>query len=43
VQPVLEKLLAKLPADRFSSATEAAQALEETLARWRARSQAQVR
>jgi serine/threonine protein kinase len=43
VQPVLEKLLAKLPADRFSSATEAALALEETLSRWRARSQAQSR
>ena len=43
VQPVLEKLMAKLPADRFSTATEAAQALEETLARWRARSQAQTR
>jgi tRNA A-37 threonylcarbamoyl transferase component Bud32/DNA-binding response OmpR family regulator len=37
VQPVLERLLAKLPADRYASATEAAQALEETLARWRAR------
>jgi eukaryotic-like serine/threonine-protein kinase len=43
VQPVLEKLLAKLPGDRFGSATEAAHALEETLARWRARSQAQSR
>jgi tRNA A-37 threonylcarbamoyl transferase component Bud32 len=37
VQPVLERLLAKLPAERYASATEAAQALEETLARWRAR------
>ncbi len=37
VQPVLERLLAKLPAERYASATEAARALEETLARWRAR------
>jgi eukaryotic-like serine/threonine-protein kinase len=37
VQPVLERLLAKLPAERYASATEAAHALEETLARWRAR------
>jgi serine/threonine-protein kinase PpkA len=37
VQPVLEKLLAKLPQDRFASAAEAALAIEETLARWRAR------
>jgi eukaryotic-like serine/threonine-protein kinase len=37
VQPVLEKLLAKLPADRFATASETAQAIEETLARWRAR------
>jgi eukaryotic-like serine/threonine-protein kinase len=37
VQPVLERLLAKLPAERYASATEAALALEETLARWRAR------
>jgi eukaryotic-like serine/threonine-protein kinase len=37
VQPVLEKLLAKLPADRFATATEAAKAIEHTLAVWRAR------
>jgi hypothetical protein len=37
VQPVLEKLLAKLPQDRFTTATEAALALEATLAGWRAR------
>ncbi len=43
VQPVLEKLLAKLPEDRFANATAAARALEETLARWRSRSQAQSR
>jgi eukaryotic-like serine/threonine-protein kinase len=43
VQPVLEKLLAKLPADRFESASAAAQALEDTLARWRARARAEVR
>ena len=35
VQPVLEKLLAKLPEERFVSAAEAAAALEDTLARWR--------
>jgi eukaryotic-like serine/threonine-protein kinase len=37
VQPVLERLLAKLPAERYANATEAARALEETLTRWRAR------
>ena len=37
VQPVLEKLLAKLPADRFATATEAAESIEHTLAVWRAR------
>jgi tRNA A-37 threonylcarbamoyl transferase component Bud32 len=35
VQPVLEKLLAKLPEERFASAAEAAAALEDTLSRWR--------
>ena len=40
VQPLLEKLLAKLPQDRFASAAEAALAIEETLARWRARAAA---
>jgi serine/threonine protein kinase len=37
VQPVLERLLAKLPAGRYANATEAARALEDTLTRWRAR------
>ncbi len=37
VQPLLEKLLAKLPRDRFASAHEATAALEETLECWRAR------
>ena len=37
VQPVLERLLAKLPAERYGDANEAAQALEATLARWLAR------
>jgi len=37
VQPVLERLLAKLPDERFASATETAEAIEGTLARWRAR------
>ena len=40
VQPVLERLLAKDPADRFASAPEAAAALESTLARWRSRAAA---
>jgi eukaryotic-like serine/threonine-protein kinase len=39
VQPVLERLLAKLPAERFPSADEAAQALEGQLAGWLERSQ----
>jgi len=34
VQPVLERLLAKLPADRFADAGEAAQALAQTLDGW---------
>ena len=37
VQPVLEKLLAKLPADRYATATEAALAIDHTLAHWRSR------
>jgi eukaryotic-like serine/threonine-protein kinase len=37
VQPVLQRLLAKLPAERFAHAAEAAGALEETLAGWLAR------
>jgi len=37
VQPVLERLLAKLPAERFVDANEAALALEATLGRWLAR------
>ncbi|HUA90353.1 MAG TPA: protein kinase [Steroidobacteraceae bacterium] len=40
VQPVLEKLLAKLPADRFADATAAAEALEQTLRGWRSRAAA---
>jgi hypothetical protein len=34
VQPVLERLLAKLPAGRCADAQQAADALEETLAGW---------
>jgi serine/threonine protein kinase len=34
VHPVLERLLAKLPADRCADAQQAADALEETLAGW---------
>ena len=34
VQPVLERLLAKAPGDRFAGAQDAAQALEATLAEW---------
>jgi hypothetical protein len=34
VQPVLERLLAKLPGDRFADARQAADALQETLERW---------
>jgi eukaryotic-like serine/threonine-protein kinase len=37
VQPVLERLLAKLPAERFADARQAGDALEETLAGWLAR------
>jgi eukaryotic-like serine/threonine-protein kinase len=37
VQPVLERLLAKLPAERFADARQAAEALKETLERWLAR------
>jgi eukaryotic-like serine/threonine-protein kinase len=37
VQPVLERLLAKVPRDRFASAQEATAELEHTLERWRAR------
>jgi hypothetical protein len=37
VQPVLERLLAKLPAERFADARQAADALQETLATWLAR------
>jgi eukaryotic-like serine/threonine-protein kinase len=37
VQPVLERLLAKLPAERFADARQAAEALQETLERWLAR------
>jgi hypothetical protein len=37
VQPVLERLLAKQPAERFESAAAAAGALEATLERWLAR------
>src|SRR6516225_5839185 len=34
VQPVLERLMAKLPAERFADARQAATALEETLSAW---------
>jgi serine/threonine protein kinase len=37
VQPVLERLLAKSPADRFPDALQAAAALQETLSVWLAR------
>jgi eukaryotic-like serine/threonine-protein kinase len=37
VQPVLERLMAKLPAERFADARQAAAALEETLGTWLAR------
>src|SRR6202007_2974365 len=37
LQPVLERLLAKLPAERFADARQAAAALEETLGGWLAR------
>ena len=39
VQPVLERLMAKLPAERFADAQQAATALEETLSAWLARGQ----
>ena len=34
MQPVLERLLAKQPADRYESAAAAAAALQETLTGW---------
>jgi len=34
VQPVLARLMAKLPAERFADAQQAAAALEETLSGW---------
>jgi hypothetical protein len=34
LQPLLERLLAKQPADRYPSAAAAAAALQETLAGW---------
>ena len=37
VQPVLERLLAKSPADRYPDALQAAAALQETLSVWLAR------
>jgi hypothetical protein len=37
VQPLLERLLAKSPADRFPDARQAAAALQETLSAWLAR------
>jgi eukaryotic-like serine/threonine-protein kinase len=37
VQPVLERLLAKTPADRYADSGSAAAALEDTLAAWLAR------
>jgi serine/threonine protein kinase len=37
VQPLLERLLAKTPADRFATAAEAAEALKRTLDAWLAR------
>ena len=37
VQPVLERLMAKLPAERFADARQAGAALEETLRAWLAR------
>lgn len=40
LQPLLEKLLAKRPADRFESAQQAADAIGVMLAQWRAREQA---
>jgi len=40
VQPVLERLMAKLPAERFVDARQAASALSETLSGWLTRGQA---
>src|SRR5262249_5451957 len=37
VQPVLERLMAKLPAERFADAQQAATVLEEPLSAWLAR------
>jgi serine/threonine-protein kinase PpkA len=37
VQPLLERLLAKAPADRFAGALQAAEALQSTLEGWLAR------
>jgi serine/threonine-protein kinase PpkA len=37
VQPLLERLLAKVPGDRFDGARQAAEALQGTLDRWLAR------
>jgi serine/threonine-protein kinase PpkA len=37
VQPLLERLLAKVPGDRFDGALQAAEALQGTLDRWLAR------
>jgi serine/threonine protein kinase len=37
LQPLVERLLAKAPADRFASAAEAAQALARALSEWLAR------
>jgi serine/threonine-protein kinase PpkA len=39
VQPVLERLMAKLPAERFADAQQARAALVETLGAWLARGQ----
>jgi hypothetical protein len=37
VQPLLERLLAKVPGDRFAGAQQAAQALQGMLEQWLAR------
>jgi eukaryotic-like serine/threonine-protein kinase len=42
VQPVLERLLAKTPAERFDNAHQAADALQETLTSWLARGAAEA-
>jgi hypothetical protein len=39
VQPVLERLMAKTPAERFDDAPQARAALAETLSGWLARGQ----